>query len=76
MGVEMRKAGVTGLERALTKSRFADVANLKIPAPGTTSIAHVTVERDGKPEGLLVALHPLEPMNLWQPNAGIAAERP
>lgn len=68
-------AGVTGLERSLAKSRFADIANLKMPEPGTTSIAHVTVERDGKPEGLLVALHPLEPMNLWQPNAGIAAER-
>ena len=68
-------AGVTGLERSLAKSRYSDIANLKMPAPGTTSIAHVTVERDGKPEGLLVALHPLEPMNLWQPNAGIAAER-
>ena len=68
-------AGVTGLERSLAKSRFADISNLKMPEPGTTSIAHVTVERDGKPEGLLVALHPLEPMNLWQPNAGIAAER-
>jgi phosphoserine phosphatase RsbU/P len=68
-------AGVTGLERSLAKSRFAEVAGLKMPAPGTTSITHVTVEKDGKPEGLLVALHPLEPMNLWQPNAGIAAER-
>jgi phosphoserine phosphatase RsbU/P len=67
--------GVTGLERALTKSRFADIAGLKMPAPGATSITNVTVEKDGKPEGLIVALHQLEPMNLWQPNAGIAAER-
>ena len=35
----------------------------------------MTVEKDGKPEGLLIALRPLEPVNLWQPNAGIAAER-
>lgn len=68
-------AGVTGLERSLARSRFGDISNLKMPAPGTTSIAHVTVQRDGKPESLLVALYPLEPMNLWQPNAGIAAER-
>ena len=68
-------AGVTGLERSLAKSRFPEVAGLKMPAPGTTSIAHITVEKEGKPEGLLVALHPLEPVNLWQPNAGIEAER-
>ena len=67
-------AGVTGLDRSLSNSRFADIANLKMPAPGTTSITHVVVEKDGQPEGLLVALHPLEPMNLWQPNSGIAAE--
>lgn len=67
--------GVTGLERSLTKSRFADIAGLQMPEPGATIIKHVMVEKDGKPEGLIVALHPLEPMNLWQPNAGIAAER-
>ena len=67
--------GVTGLERSLTKSRFSDIAGLKIPAPGATSITHVTVEKNGKPEGLMIALHPLEPMNFWQPNAGIAAQR-
>ena len=67
--------GVTGLERSLTKSRFSDIAGLKIPAPGATSITHVTVEKNGKPEGLIIALHPLEPMNFWQPNAGIAAQR-
>jgi sigma-B regulation protein RsbU (phosphoserine phosphatase) len=68
-------AGVTGLDRSLAKSSFADIASLKMPAPGTTSITHVVVEKDGKSEGLLVALQPLEPMNLWQPNSGIAAER-
>jgi phosphoserine phosphatase RsbU/P len=68
-------AGVTGLERSLTKSLFPGIANLKMPEPDTTTITHVTVEKNGKPEGLLVALHPLEPVNLWQPNAGIAAER-
>jgi phosphoserine phosphatase RsbU/P len=67
--------GVTGLERSLTKSRFADISGLKMPEPGTTSILHVTVQKDGKPEGLIVALHPLEPMNFWQPNAGIASQR-
>ena len=67
-------AGVTGHERSLKKSRFADIASLQMPAPGTTSITHVTVERDGKPEGVLIALRPLQPMNMWQPNAGIAAE--
>ena len=68
-------AGVTGIDRSLAKSRFADIANLKMPPPGTTTITHVDVERDGKTEGLLVALKPLEPLNMWQPNAGIAAER-
>lgn len=68
-------AGVTGIDRSLAKSRFPDIANLKMPPPGTTTITHVDVERDGKTEGLLVALKPLEPLNMWQPNAGIAAER-
>ena len=68
-------AGVTGIDRSLGKSRFADIANLKMPPPGTTAITHVNVERDGKTEGLLVALKPLEPLNMWQPNSGIAAER-
>ena len=68
-------AGVTGIDRSLAKSRFAEIANLKMPPPGQTIISHVNVERDGKTEGLLVALKPLEPLNMWQPNAGIAAER-
>lgn len=68
-------AGVTGLDRSLSKSKFPDIASLKMPAAGETNITHVTVQRDGKPEGLLIALRPLEPVNLWQPNAGIAAER-
>ena len=68
-------AGVTGLDRSLTKSRFAEIARLKMPEAGSTTITHVTVEKDGKPEGLLVALQPLQPVNMWQPNAGIAAER-
>jgi sigma-B regulation protein RsbU (phosphoserine phosphatase) len=68
-------AGVTGLDRSLSKSKFPDIANLKMPAAGETNITHVTVEKDGKQEGLLIALRPLEPVNLWQPNAGIAAER-
>ena len=46
-----------------------------MPAAGETAITHVTVEKDGQPEGLLIAMRPLEPVNLWQPNAGIAAER-
>ena len=68
-------AGVTGINRSLTVSRFADIAGLTMPGSGETLITHVTVERNGKPEGLLLALHPLQEMNLWQPNAGIAAER-
>jgi sigma-B regulation protein RsbU (phosphoserine phosphatase) len=68
-------AGVTGLDRSLSKSRFPDIANLRMPEAGTTTITHVNVEKDGKTEGLLIALRPLEPVNLWQPNAGIAAER-
>ncbi|MEY3309469.1 MAG: hypothetical protein RLZZ413_3507, partial [Pseudomonadota bacterium] len=61
--------------RSLTASRFPEVAGLKMPGPGETLITHVNVEQDGKTKGLLVALHPLQEMNLWQPNAGIAAER-
>lgn len=68
-------AGVTGLERSLAKSSFPDIAGLKMPAPGDTLITHVNVEKDGKTEGLLVALHPLQPINMWQPNAGIESER-
>jgi sigma-B regulation protein RsbU (phosphoserine phosphatase) len=68
-------AGVTGINRILSKSSFPEVAALKMPAANQTSITHVTVERDGKPEGLLIALRPLEQMNLWQPNAGIVPER-
>ena len=68
-------AGVTALDRSLFKSRFDDIAKLKMPEPGATTITHVNVEHNGKTEGLLIALHPLKPMNLWQPNGGIAAER-
>jgi sigma-B regulation protein RsbU (phosphoserine phosphatase) len=78
LGIEQENAtgsGVTGINRILSKSRFADVAALKMPAADQTLISHVTVERDGKPEGLLIALHPLQQMNLWQPNAGIVPER-
>lgn len=67
-------AGVTGHERSLLKSSFKDVAALRIPRAGATTIQHVTVEKDGKPEGLLVVMHPIAPMNMWQPNSGIAAE--
>ncbi|PZF75720.1 hypothetical protein DK847_17695 [Aestuariivirga litoralis] len=67
-------AGVTGHERSLLKSTFKDVASLRMPRPGATTIDHVTVEKDGKPMGLLVVMHPIEPMNMWQPNKGIAAE--
>ena len=67
-------AGVTGHERSLLKSKFKDVAGLRMPRPGATTIDHVTVERDGEEMGLLVVMHPIEPMNMWQPNKGIAAE--
>jgi len=67
-------AGVTGHERSLLKSTFKDVSNLRMPRPGATTIDHVTVEKDGKPMGLLVVMHPIDPMNMWQPNKGIAAE--
>ena len=67
-------AGVTGHERSLLKSKFKDISNLRMPRPGATTIDHVTVERDGKPMGLLVVMHPIDPMNMWQPNKGIAAE--
>jgi len=67
-------AGVTGHERSLVKSQFKDVANLRMPRPGATTIDHVTVEKDGEPMGLLVVMHPIEPINMWQPNKGIAAE--
>jgi len=78
LGIQPENAtgsGVTGLDRSLSKSRFAEVAQLKMPGPGATLVTHVNVEKDGKTEGLLVALHPLQPLNLWQPNSGIAAER-
>ena len=45
-----------------------------MPRPGATTIDHVTVQKDGKPLGLLVVMHPIDPMNMWQPNKGIAAE--
>lgn len=67
-------AGVTGHERSLLKSKFKDVSGLRMPRPGATTIDHVTVERDGQQVGLLVVMHPIEPMNMWQPNKGIAAE--
>lgn len=68
-------AGVTGINRSLSKSRFKDIAALKMPEANDPSITHVSVEKDGMPEGLLVALQPLPVMNLWQPNAGIVPER-
>jgi sigma-B regulation protein RsbU (phosphoserine phosphatase) len=78
LGVKPENAvgeGVTGINRSLSASSFADIAGLTMPLPGETLIKHVTVEKDGKPEGLLVALHPLQEMNFWQPDGGIAAER-
>ncbi len=68
-------AGVTGISRTLSKSIFPDIAALSMPKPGQTTLTHVNIEKDGKTEGLLIALHPLEPVNMWQPNAGIEAER-
>lgn len=73
-GVSATGAGVTGHERSLLKSKFNDVANLRMPRPGATTIDHVTVEKDGKPMGLMVVMHPIEPINMWQPSKGIAAE--
>ena len=67
-------AGVTGHERSLFKSSFPDIAALRMPRPGATTIAHVTVQKNGKPVGLLVVMHPLQPINMWQPNGGIGAE--
>ena len=67
-------AGVTGHERSLLKSKFKGVSDLRMPRPGATTIDHITVEKDGKPLGLLVVMHPIDPMNMWQPNKGIAAE--
>lgn len=78
LGVKQENAvgeGVTGINRSLSASSFADIAGLAMPLPGETLIKHVTVEKDGKPEGLLVALHPLQEMNFWQPDGSIAAER-
>jgi sigma-B regulation protein RsbU (phosphoserine phosphatase) len=67
-------AGVTGHQRSLFKSSFPDIANLRMPRPGATTIAHVTVQKAGKPVGLLVVMHPLQPINMWQSNGGVAAE--
>ena len=69
-------AGVTGHQpQPVRRAALQTSPALRCPAAGETLINHVTVEKDGKPEGLLVALHPLQPMNFWQPNGGIAAER-
>jgi sigma-B regulation protein RsbU (phosphoserine phosphatase) len=68
-------AGVTGINRTLSKSIFPDIAALSMPKPGHTTLNHVKIERNGQTEWLLIALHPLEPVNMWQPNAGIEAER-
>jgi len=66
-------SGVKVLDLSLAKSRFPEIAGLKIPPAGTTTITQVTVENDGEAEKILVALHPLEPVNMWQPNEGISA---
>lgn len=70
---EVAGSGVKAFDMSLSNSRFADVANLKIPPDGSTTITEVTVEKDGKPEKLLVALRPLAAMNMWQPETGISA---
>lgn len=66
--------GVTSNERSLFKSSFPDIANLRMPRPGATTISKVTVQKDGNPVGLLVVMHPLQPINMWQANGGIGAE--
>ncbi len=66
-------SGVKALDMSLSRSRFADIANLEIPSVGTTTITEVTVEKDGKAEKLIIALRPLASMNMWQPNEGISA---
>jgi len=67
-------AGVTAHERSLFKSSFPDIASLSMPRPGATTIAHATIQKDGRPVGLLVVMHPLQPINMWQPNTGIGEE--
>jgi len=67
-------SGVQSFDMSLANSRFADIANLKVPPAGTTTITEVTVDKDGTPQKLIVALHPLAAMNMWQPNAGILAQ--
>lgn len=70
---ETASSGVIAFDMSLSNSRFPDIANLKMPPVGSTTITQVTVENGGKSEKLLVALRPLASMNMWQPNAGISS---
>lgn len=67
--------GVTSQDLSLSKSKFKDIANLEMPQPGATTLTQVQAAgSDGKTESLLVALHPLQAMNMWKADGGITAK--
>lgn len=67
-------SGVTGLNRSIRKSRFPEISSLELPLDGTL-IQHITLKDGGEEKPLLLALHPLQKMNFWEPNQGIKSEQ-
>lgn len=67
-------SGVTSLSRSIRKSRFPEISSLQLPLEGTI-IKHVTLKDGNEQKALLLALHPLQEMNFWEPSEGIKSEQ-
>ncbi len=59
--------GVTGVNRFLNQSRYAQVANLVLPDSSDIVIDDITIGdvKEGSGEGYIVVLKELSPINLW-----------
>jgi sigma-B regulation protein RsbU (phosphoserine phosphatase) len=66
--------GVTGLDRTLRKSTQPAVAALTLPPDDNTAIRHIELSTGGQAQRYIVALHRLNPTNLWTGNGPVSAE--
>lgn len=70
---QVKGAGVTGLDRRLSRSDEADVAALELPESDTPQFLRVFLGPENEPH--VVVLRRLMPRNFWEPQ-GLRAERP
>jgi sigma-B regulation protein RsbU (phosphoserine phosphatase) len=72
LGIEIQNEsgsqGVTGLDRTLGKSKYSDVASLRLPTTDAISIRQIKLRHDDTEEPYVVVMRRLSGMNLWADN--------